>query len=370
MEIGLVDVERLLIGLDRRVVVAELGLFEQSHRVERGQAQRRVVAIFERFAVERDAVLRLLRLAQKSVDRLEHAPAVLVGGERVGAAVELERAVALLLAFVELARATREARRRRLVGRHLVELASRRCPRDAPRRWPRGPSRSSSDHVVLVGDVLGEELRGRLECCVVVLLLLFVQLRETAQELPALVRVLAHREPRVERLHHATPIELREIDPLEHFGGAPRVRRVLHQRLEGRNGRSVVSVELESRLVLPKRALVVALMGARDLAERVMQRGFLLLTRAGSDLALVQRDEIVPPLRRPRRDARAPRWRRARAPGRGRARRSRWLRVRRRLAPTSALACRVGLCAPRRCRPPRRGACTTSSKSAVLPEVS
>jgi hypothetical protein len=35
VQIGLVDFERLLIRLDRRVVVAELGLFEQGDRVER-----------------------------------------------------------------------------------------------------------------------------------------------------------------------------------------------------------------------------------------------------------------------------------------------------------------------------------------------
>ena len=228
--IPLVDVEGGAVGLDRARVVRELGFLQQRDRVERAEPLLGVGLELERVAIELHAVGRPAGLAQEAVDRLE-APALRLRIERVGAPVEMERALDVLLRLEELARALREPRGGRLVRRDLLELAGVHVgeaslgvgdARESFELAPRG----------LVGRVLREKERGRLERGLVVLGLLLVELRETPQEQPALVGILADVEARLERGHDAPPVEAREVDRLEHLGGARRVLALAHQHLE------------------------------------------------------------------------------------------------------------------------------------------
>ena len=151
----------------------------------------------------------------------------------------------------------------------------------------------------LVGRILGEELRGRLERGGVVLLLLLVHLREAPQELTPLVGILARVEARLERRHHAAPVEAREVHRLEHLRCARAVLAPGHEGLERGHRVRVLRIDLESRRVLVEGAVDLVHPSLEHVAERVMERGLALVRRAGrSDLPLVERRRGPPIARR------------------------------------------------------------------------
>ena len=335
--IPFVDVERGAVGLDRPCVVRELRLLQESDRMKGAEAQLGVALVLERVPIELDPVGGPARLAEQAVDGLE-APVLRLGLEGVGATVEVEGAVDVLLRLEELARALREPRSGRLVRRDLLELA---CIDVGQASLGVGDPRQPLELAPcpLVGRVFREEKRGRLEGGAVVLRLLFVQLREPSQEQAALVGILTHVEPGLERGHHAPPVEARQVHRLEHLGGSRRVLALPHQRLEGRHRLRVPRVDGQRRGVLVEGAVDLPGSLLEDGRERVVQRGAALVGRARrGDLPLVEGDQIraiAPPARR---GARGRRWPWRRAPSRGSARRPRWPRgclraSRRRAAP-------------------------------------
>ncbi len=296
MLVTLVDVERGAVGLDCAGVVRELGLLQERDRVQRPKALLWVRLVVERLAVELHTIGRPARLAQQPVDGLE-APGLRLRIERVGAPVEVEGAVDVLLRLEELARALRKPGGGGLVRRDLLELAGVDLG-ETPLGV--GDARESLELSprALVGRVLCEELRRRLQRGLVVLGLLLVQLREAAQEQPALVRILADVEARLERGHDAPPVEAREVHGLEHLGCARRVLSLPHQRLERCNRLRVLRVDRQRRGVLVERAVDFPGSLLEDCAERVMERRAPFVRRSRRrDLPLVERDEILPPLR-------------------------------------------------------------------------
>ncbi len=235
-------------------------------------------------------------LAEQPIDRLE---GTVLGFrvEGVGAAIERECALALALTLEELARALRQARGRRLVGRDLRELSSedlgeaRLRVRDARQPLELAPRR-------LVGRILGQQQRRGLERRAVVLFLLLVHLPQAPEQLPPLFGVLAGREASLERRHDAPPIQPRQVDGLEHLRRPRAVIGVRHQRLERGDGLRVLRIDRERRGVLVERALHFLRSLLEDLTQRVMKGGLAFARRTRSfDLALVEGHEVVPALR-------------------------------------------------------------------------
>ena len=275
----------------------KLGLLEERDGVERRQPLFGARPVVERLAVERDAVLRAARFAQQAVDGLERA-VLRLWIERVRAAIEDERALGVLLRFEELTGAIGKLRRRRLVGLDLAELRREDLGEtalgigDASQPLELRPRR-------LIGDVFGQELRGRLQRGPVVLLLLLVELGDPTKELTAIFGIFARIETRLERRHHAAPVEPREVHRFEHLRGARGVRAIGHERLERGHGRRVLRVDFERALVLLERPIDLAQSLLEHHAEAVMERGLPLGGVSWKrDLPLVEVDQIFPALGR------------------------------------------------------------------------
>ena len=139
--------------------------------------------------------------------------------EVVRALVEAERALGIVRLFEELAGAEREPRGGAVELRHLRELAGvdeaeaifRR--RDAREALELGPRR-------LVAGIFGEDERHRVERDEVVVFLLLVELREPAEEIALLRRILRAGETRLDGGDDLPPIEPCKIHGLEDRRGA------------------------------------------------------------------------------------------------------------------------------------------------------
>jgi hypothetical protein len=290
--ISIVDFERGAIRLDCRGVVVELRLLDARDRLEGEEPVLRIVLVVERVAIELDAFRGAIGIPQQAVDRREAG--FVLGLESVRPPVEDEGSIDVLLGLEELAGAPGELRGRRFVGGDLFELGGvglREAPlrvRDAGEALELRPGR-------LVGGLLAEQLRGRLERRTVVFLLLLVELRQPPQELLALVGLLAHREARLQRRHDAAPVQPRHVDRLEHRRRASGVLALGHEPLERGDCLGMLRIDRECGRVLVEGTLEFVRSILEHLPEGVVQRrlSFVGYPRCAY-LALVERDQVVP----------------------------------------------------------------------------
>ena len=309
VRVRLVDVERRAVRLDRRVVVAELRLFEERDRVERrrgapsgslrsrappGRASTRSPA-----GSTPGAGGRWPRTTRRSPPGRTRGP----GGRTASA--RSTSFCASKSSPVRFASRAVAGSSDVIFSSSAAKISARRASAFATRA-----SRSSSAQVASSVDVLGEELRRRLERGAVVLLLLLVQLRQAPQELPPLVGVLARREARLERRHHAPPVEARQVHRLEHLRGARRVLALAHERLErgdrlaGASRRWRAPPRTRRRRGRPPARRFSRTSPSAWCSARLARSLDVARRR---DLPLVERDEVVPALGAARRGARATR---------------------------------------------------------------
>ena len=124
-----------------------------------------------------------------------------------------------------------------------------------------------------------------------------MHLRETAQKLAPLVRILARVEAGLQGRHHAAPVEASEVHGLEHLGRPGAVVSLLHQRLEGGDRGRVLRVDRQGRRVLVERPVDLVRPLLEHVAERVMQRRLAVAGDARrGDLAVVEGHQVLPAL--------------------------------------------------------------------------